>query len=67
MPMFVRGLKALINMSVFASVPIWIIEIPEHLETLEMYNEAVHMESYSLLVALKAKFWYSEDVNKYPI
>ena len=48
MPMFAGGLKALINMSVFASVPIWIIEIPEHLETLEMCIEAVYMESYSL-------------------
>ena len=48
MPMFAGGLKALINMSVFASVPIWIIEIPEHLETLEMCSEAVYMESYSL-------------------
>ena len=47
MPMFVRGLKALINMSVFASVPIWIIAVPEHLETLEMCSEAVYMESYS--------------------
>ena len=46
--MLVGGLKALINLSVFAFVPIWVTEIQEHLKTLEICNKAVHMEPYSL-------------------
>ena len=30
--MVLGGLKALINISVFASVPLWVIEISEHVQ-----------------------------------
>ena len=47
--MIVGGLKILINMSLYASVPNWVQEIPNHLKTQERCNEAVYMEPYCLL------------------
>ena len=39
--MLVKGCKALINMSLYASVPNWIKEIPDHFKTQEMCNNAI--------------------------
>ena len=36
-------------MSLYVAVPSWIREIPDHLRTQEMCNEALHIGSYSLL------------------
>ena len=35
-------------MSLFANIPRWIREVPEHLKMKEMRDKAVHMEPYSL-------------------
>ena len=35
-------------MSLYAAVPRWIKEIPDHLKTQEMCNEAVRMKPWSL-------------------
>ena len=34
---------------------------------MEKMKEKIFMSSERLFVALKAKFWYSQDVNKNPI
>ena len=46
-PMIVTTLKIPVNMSLYASVPSWIREIPGHLKTQELCVEAVRMEPYS--------------------
>ena len=42
------GLRVLINISLFANVPCWILEVSDHLKTTEICDEAERMESYSL-------------------
>ena len=48
MAMLVEGCEVTVNMSLYAAVPNWIKEIPDHLKTQEMCNEAVRMEPWSL-------------------
>ena len=43
-----QGPRLLMNMSLFANVPRWIWEIPEHLKTQEMCDDAVEIEPHSL-------------------
>ena len=52
------GCKVSININLYASVPNWIQEIPNHVKIQEMCVEAVHIKLYSLkfvLTALKSR------------
>ena len=53
----------------YENVPRWIREIPGHLKTQEMCDEAVHIESYSLEVVLdrfKTEEMCNEEVRREP-
>ena len=54
-------------MYLFANVPRWIREVPEHFKTKEMCNERVCMEPYSLEIVLdrlKTEEMFKEVVRR---
>ena len=48
LPMLAEGCKVSLNMSLNTSLPMWIREIPDYLKTLEVCDESVWIEPYSL-------------------